>query len=277
MYKPNAIVFGAYINPDADWRGLIRAQILDLSRCGVLVISDLYVVATNPKDVPGVYSFFSSLKVEIKSIQVVEDNKFEFPALCCAWDLAQSCHSYSFISYLHTKGMSYAKTRRDEAERIFTTKTFSDWEIVINIFDKNPSVAKIGLLPAAGVDEPGGWIWYNFWWARADYIRGLSKPKFTSDRHYCEGWMARSVSDYGHTAIDCFSLFSGRCQLFSAKQAEDAVKFLKWKKKYGFFFPLKNAISSRPVPKEVIDFYEPNYDTGQDIGVISARKSATFG
>ena len=42
---------------------------------------------------------------------------------------------------------------------------------------------------------PAGWIWFNFWWARASYLKKLVEPVRSTRRHYYEDWLGRLTPD----------------------------------------------------------------------------------
>lgn len=226
--RDTAIVYGAFINPAADWRKLIRLQLCDLNRSGVLSIADLHVIVTNNTDTKGVEEFFQSLPVQIKFIEFHDQNRFEYPALLHAWNLANTNEQYLHIAYFHSKGMSYAKKRRDKNERALTRFTFVGWREVLKVFKENPEINKIGLCPE------GRWIWFNFWWVRSSFIRKLPKPQDTPERHVHEVWLASLQSNE-----DCYSIYSGDRSSFTASEALSNIATLKRKLKYGPFYNIR--------------------------------------
>ena len=64
--------------------------------------------------------------------------------------------------------------------------TIVHWQHVLHVFSENATVDRSGSFPA-----PGGWIWMNFFWARASYIKKLVEPIRTDRRHYYEDWLGR--------------------------------------------------------------------------------------
>lgn len=49
---------------------------------------------------------------------------------------------------------------RPEIEVKLFNHAIVPWQDVINIFARNATVTRCGTFPS-----PGGWMWYNFWWA----------------------------------------------------------------------------------------------------------------
>ena len=235
-----AIVFGVYINASANWRKLIKAQLDDLRRFDVLSVCDLYVSVSNPTGVDAVAAFFDSLPIQITHIEFHNENRFEYPAISRVWNLADSHPEYQYIAYLHTKGMSYAKDTRDKTERALTHFTFSRWRKILKVFEEYPLVNKIGLFPAGDVGEPFGWMWFNFWWTRADFVRALPKPEETSDRFYYERWLGLSSPQCSNS----YSIYSNSNTIFTGREAWDRIIFLRWRIQYGLFYPIRRLIGS---------------------------------
>ena len=246
--KKVVIVYGVYINPNADWRNLIRLQLEELRRSGVLSVADLHVIVSNPSRAEGVSAFFDTVPVLIKYVEFHDENKFEYPAISHIWNLANSQTDYKYIAYFHTKGMSYAKQRRNREEKILTHFTFSEWRRVLDVFDTRSDIHKIGLLPANG-ENNRRWIWFNFWWIRSSFARGLAKPEETLNRYYYETWI--SSSDEDDTPNHCYSILSASGEVFSAQEALKIIKLLIWKMRYRNLYKIRNMLSSRgmwPVP-----------------------------
>jgi hypothetical protein len=238
-----AIVYGVYINADADWRRLIRLQLNDLRRSGVLSVADLHVVISNPSREEGVTAFFDALPIKIANIELFDENKFEYPAISYIWSLANNRPDYEYIAYLHTKGMSYAKRRRDKIERALTFFTFSKWSEIRRIFDTRDNIHKIGLFPACQKDRDriGEWIWFNFWWARSSFIRALPKPEVSKDRYYYESWLGLSRPANDCAKGHCYSIFRHDVAYFTPDEAGNFIRLLHWKLKYRQFYKVRSG------------------------------------
>jgi len=229
-----AIVYGVYINPAADWRRLIRLQLDDLHRPGVLSVADLHVVVSNPSRTEGVAAFFAALPIDIANIEFLDENKFEYPAISYLWNLANSRSDYEYIAYLHTKGISYAKRRRDKVERALTHFTFAKWAEILRVFDTRADIHKIGLFPARQEhgNEIREWIWFNFWWVRSSFVRALQKPEASTDRYYYEHWLGLPQPSEEGSKGHCYSIYRNESAYFSAEEAVVLIRLLHWKLKY---------------------------------------------
>jgi len=229
--KEAAIFYGAFINPKANWRKLIRAQLLDLRRFGALPACDLYVTVTNHCGVDGVQEFFEGLPISIKHIEYGDENKFEYPALATLWRIVATNDRYKYVGYLHTKGMSYAQNQRIKVEKVLTYFTFSAWTKVFQIFESHPDINKIGIFPSMESGKPCGGLWFNFWWARSSLIRALPMPVETKDRYYYEHWIG-SLSRKDPPILDVHSLYTSDKTLFTGQEAIDHLTDLRKRMKY---------------------------------------------
>ncbi len=238
------IVYGVYINPNADWRKLIRLQLDELRRSGVLSVADLHVIVSNPFGAEGVSTFFDTVPVLIKYVEFHDENKFEYPAISHIWNLANRQTDCKYIAYFHTKGMSYARRRRNKEEKMLTHFTFSKWRRVLDIFDTRPDIHKIGLFPGSAEDKRG-WIWFNFWWVRSSFVRTLAKPEDTRERYYYEKWLA--ASDEDGIKNHCYCILSDSDVLFAPQEALNIVRLLVWKMRYRHLYKLRNIFSARRV------------------------------
>lgn len=227
--KATAIVYYIYINPEKDWQQLILGQIEDIQSTGVLTVADLYIIVSNPTEVKGVIPFFEKLSPLYKNIQFYTENKFEYWGLLCVWQLAQTARHYKYIAYFHTKGMTHPESGRAKVEEILTHFTFKDWSLILKTFQINRKVNKVGLFPAFKVNQKsglvrGGWIWYNFWWARAEYIRALEEPKINpKHRYYYEEWISYLEVDDKSKFYDSFSLYSLGMETYTTKEVLEST------------------------------------------------------
>ena len=206
------IVYYAYINRDSNWRGIISGQLLQLKSYGILDEADLYVHITDAEaDTEEVINLVEAVApTAIISKSTV--NHFEYPAIKLAYNIAHQ-QPDSYIIYFHSKGMSYNVHSRKIDEITLLTLTFENWRKKLQIF-QNKSINKIGLFPAIGDDKDsekqgtrGGWIWFNFWYARANYIINCDEPTITDDRYFFEHWLGLQN---GMLIIsnDCYNLYS---------------------------------------------------------------------
>lgn len=136
-------------------------------------------------------------------VNMYEGNTYEYHGIHRIWTLAQSDKN-GISLYFHSKGITRLKyirqQQRTNEERNIFNIVITNFKQVIDIFNRFPSINKIGC-GSGGI----GWVWYNYWWARNDYLRQCEKPIITERRHYYEGWLGiynglKIIKD------DCFNL-----------------------------------------------------------------------
>ena len=98
----------------------------------------------------------------------------------------------SIFLYFHTKGMVHhgRHAARPAVEARLFERSIDPWRDILEIFQSNATVTRIGVHP-----HPAGWIWENFWWARASYLQSVAEPIRTARRHYYEDWLGRLYDD----------------------------------------------------------------------------------
>jgi hypothetical protein len=120
-------------------------------------------------------------------ITTTNDNQYELPALNLLWHLAREPgHKESIFLYFHGKGTSHRESEqsRNFRELFLTRLVVGSWLTSYILFELLKEIEKVGFM-----SSPGGWLWYNFWWARSSYLRGLSRPQISDNRHGYESWL----------------------------------------------------------------------------------------
>ncbi|MFZ1386291.1 MAG: hypothetical protein WBP46_00780 [Thiolinea sp.] len=230
--KTTAIIYYVYINPAKNWQRLISDQLEDVKNTGVFAAADLYIVVSNPFKATDVDLFFEKIDVSYKEIEFHRENKFEYWGMFFIWKLVHSSSQYQYIVYFHTKGMTHTESSRVKTEKLLTGSLFKDWKLFISLFKKNNKINKIGLFPAWKVNDQGeivrgGWIWYNFWWARADYIKALEQPKIDpKHRFYYEEWLSYPVPDTKNKLYDSYSIYSKTVSSYTNKEVLEITEKL---------------------------------------------------
>ena len=161
-------------------------------------MAEFHIVVTCEGESDDVRAFIADQTDEKTQVDYHSENRFEYFGIKKAYDLG-CANPDAAIAYFHTKGMSYGETGRNLAERALTAGTFQNWKRILDAFAGNAGIDKIGLFPAE--DEIaskgfhwGGWIWFNFWWARGSYLASIDAPAVHPHRHYYESWLGGHVS-----------------------------------------------------------------------------------
>lgn len=231
LEKNIKLVYYIFINPNSNWRGIISGQILQLKGLGILDEVDLYIHVTDTTgNLEKVVAFINELYDKAR-ISTSTENHFEYPGIKLIHDLALKYPTCLFI-YLHSKGMSANIHSRTIAEQMLLTGTFKDWRKTLELFCDD-RINKIGLFPAIGDDNDsekvgtrGGWIWFNFWYARGSYLVNCDEPKITEDRYYFEHWLGLQN---GKLVIsnDCYNLYrKAKKSHFTPSKAVESLREL---------------------------------------------------
>jgi hypothetical protein len=212
-----SIVYFTGINPGHPWRELITTQLGELVTFGLAeAASSVSVVLASPS--AGLFDDEGELLLENATVAVKQvlpgarstvflhsGGQTEYPGIRRVWDVAWEepsadphTNDNHVILYFHGKGMFNAPNpgqARSHENSALTKVVVEPWRNVVSLFASDPALHKAGFAAA-----PSGWIWYNFWWARASYVRQLVRPILTQRRHYYEDWVGRVRDPGGNDA-----------------------------------------------------------------------------
>ena len=193
---------------------LIQEQMKDLIATGLLDVASLHIVLSVPEE------FNRTIKAEIYKVfrpthkilfHVNNENCYEYPGIQLVHSLAFSNGSpHHYLLYFHSKGISRFRGRRETHELALHKTVIAPWRHVLEIFDSHPHIDKIG-----STSSDKGWIWWNYWWARASYLIQVEIPIKTERRHYYEDWLSRVWVDpqkdtYKYSNKNCWSLAASK-------------------------------------------------------------------
>ena len=202
------IVYYIFINPKRDWKKIIKGQIGDLSISGLLSKSKVFIhiTDTSGEHIPECTLFITKLINQEVNFRSNIINQFEYPGFKWMYELAQE-YPNSALLYIHTKGMVYHhQNERDTCEKTILRYTIDNWENTINVFENDPLISKAGVYPSAE-----GWIWFNIFWIRSDYLINCNPPDYTPDnRYYYESYIGREAPKVNNSCNDCYSLVENK-------------------------------------------------------------------
>jgi hypothetical protein len=180
-----------FVNPPHGPR-LIREQLTDLVATGLTRFSRVHIVLSLPDDFdyPSLQdnlTFLFQRQYRTLEFHIGHDNCHEYPGIQQVHSLAREDRNRNhYILYFHSKGITRFHGRREHVEMALHKTVIDQWKNVLQIFDTHPNIDKIG-----STASTGGWIWWNYWWARASYLTQVEKPVKTERRHYYEDWLCR--------------------------------------------------------------------------------------
>lgn len=195
------IVYFLWINPKTNWKHLLTNQLDDLKSNGLLNVIkglNIHISSQSAENTQSAIEIINNYYPAVVSISNI--NEWEYRGIHKVWELVQKepNNSETIFLYFHSKGMTEMKNNRNKHEKILFEKVIDNWKKNIYLFEKVSTINKIGY----GASE-SGFIWFNFWWARASYLKNCVEPVKTNDRFYYERWLALNTN--GSNIIECFS------------------------------------------------------------------------
>jgi len=216
------LIYYVYINRNADWKAIVGGQLTQLKSYGLFDESDLYIHLT---DTAGKFDDVIELIKGICELAIIStsaENHFEYPAIRLIYDLAIQYPEATFM-YLHSKGMSYQVNSRSIEEVVLLGATFENWRYNLQFLEAD-HLNKMGLFPALSDNKfperrvpHGGWIWFNFWYAKGRYLANCDEPEINENRHVFEHWLGLQKGPLVFID-DCHNLYSGKKNGFFKKK-----------------------------------------------------------
>lgn len=207
------IVYFVYINFEAQWEIIVRGQLEQLKKIGLLEIAQLYIhiVCCDDSKLDMVIDFIENI-ISNSIISTSNINQFEYCGIHLVWKLAQ-IHTEDIYLYFHSKGMVLSRSENGERshheQQIFKS-VICPWKKVINIFNNSPHINKIGF--AISYE---GWCWCNFWWARGTYLSECEEPIVNTDRWYYEYWLQRKLPGTDPSSYrECYGLADNNSSMY---------------------------------------------------------------
>lgn len=194
MFGVDIVYFAnLFVNPTHGPQ-LVKKQLSDLCATGLLEQAKLYIVLSLPP------TLTKCMRTSIQTILPVgctfelhfyNENCHEYPGIQLVYSLAcQNSSSNHYILYFHSKSITRFQGKREPLEKKLHETVIARWQEVLHIFQSHPSIDKIG-----STASKYGFIWWNYWWARASYLVRVESPLKTSRRHYYEDWLCRVPLD----------------------------------------------------------------------------------
>lgn len=160
-------------------------------------ITSLYTVATMPKECDERFTEIATRhNFCVYTKLISRENCYEYPGFISMRDFAESAHPEHLIYYCHSKGSVNSSLK---ARGVFK------YHQVININDdvteilKNKShIVKAGLFPSET-----GFLWHNFFWVKARYLKTKNIKK-SSNRYYYEALIGGDKGEYRNVLCTLF-------------------------------------------------------------------------
>lgn len=199
------VAYNVYIWPPQDWKFLVGSQLQDLASSGLHHCAQMVIAISVPEQhdnhtylelqelMHEAVSFVRAQEAGRDAVVIQEhENTFEYPAIHSLYRVASREHSSvahnHLFMYFHTKGMANhgVRKQRMEIERAVFAATVVPWRGITQQFIANDDIRAAAWMPSKL-----GFGWYNFWWARGDFLQKLREPKRGVPRHKYESWLGR--------------------------------------------------------------------------------------
>ncbi|MCX7631741.1 MAG: hypothetical protein N2Z22_00255, partial [Turneriella sp.] len=186
---------------------LAKTRLLENLRCRYHIVSSGY--SSDREAIAATLRTIFGDDPRVRHTHTVSYN-FEYPGIRKVWELAQEDQS-GYILYFHSRGIThlrlgrFRRNRQDQEKRLFR-RVIWQWQKNLLWLENVLSAEKLGLNCGGN-----GWVWYNFWWARAAYLHGVEEPHPEERRHYYEDWLGRHLAagrpgEYDSNLAQCLSL-----------------------------------------------------------------------
>lgn len=211
------IIYYAWINIKKNYSNIIEGQLNDVIASGISAVSKLFIIICCEDD-----SLLDNIEKMIHNIlhtkiiyeiEFKKENFYEYYGIDKLYSIALQ-EPESYFLYFHSKGMfNYDNVNtRHIYETTLTTRTIYKFREVINLFENNYDIMKIGLFPSSSINEP--FIWFNFYYIRGSYVITCNKPIITTDRYYYERW-----SGSGNNMGVSYNLYENNYKQYSIEEA----------------------------------------------------------
>jgi len=210
------VVYFVFLNPNRCWHKIVVNQLLDFKKLNMDCRFFIQVDYWNKIDKMIFESFINNIYPSA-FVNYSFGNNFEYNGIKRIYDLAHEFPNDIFL-YFHSKGMLFSGNgERTTTEKKIFDKVISEYQHVLNIFDKY-DINRVGLCCA-----DSGFMWFNFWWARGSYLINCEDPQIEGYRYYYENWLCRNPNN---DTSKCYSLSNMKNNIGSYYSAEEACQTL---------------------------------------------------
>lgn len=186
------LVFFAWLNPQRHKPRLAQQYLRALAAFPWPANVHLHVVLTGDAGQRHtlVTWLFTGAPWRPASVEQHEGNEFEYRGIRKVHDLARALPPEAWVGYCHNRGESHGANLTPFDQRLLRI-VFGDWTQLQRAQQTECPDADAMAAVYAGDQFP----WFNFWWARAGYLREVEVPQPQPVwRHYYEEWLAHHPS-----------------------------------------------------------------------------------
>jgi hypothetical protein len=219
------IIYYAWININKNYSVIIGGQLDDIIASGISEVSKLYVIICCEHEECNDHIqnlIHNKLQNKINyELEMKKENHYEYYGIDKLYSLSLQ-EPNSYFLYFHSKGMfNYDNIHeRHIYETTLTKRTLYRCKEVLDLFEKNPQIMKIGLFPSNL--HNANFVWFNFYYARGSYLITCEKPIITDYRYYYETWSESGNNNLGFV----YNLYENNYRKFSLEEAGAILNML---------------------------------------------------
>ena len=217
------IVYFAYLLPD-NWEPIITEQLDALKKLELYnLASEIFIsVISNLEELNKLKLLLKQKYNKLQVINIYNDNVFEYPGIKTLYELAHDKTNTDakndktnkndtddILLYFHSKGIT---SHLHDMRTYLFKNTIENYEEYINEFKNNKDLDIAGAVP-----HTNGFIYFNFFWIRSNYIKKYcSKPEINPNRFIWEVWIGKEFSTKKH--IITYSSIIGYAQINNSSE-----------------------------------------------------------
>ena len=184
------VVYFAYLLPKY-WKPIVNEQLESFKNCGLYDECDeVYMsVISDDTELNELKNILETEYPKILLRNIYNSNVFEYPGIRTVYEMAlnQTDDNDAIILYFHSKGMTsgISNERAHYTRRLMFKHTIENYKQYIEEFSKNND-----LDAGAPMPHTSGFSYFNFFWARAKYIKEYcTEPEVDECRYIWETWL----------------------------------------------------------------------------------------
>lgn len=219
------IIYYCWINTNKNYWNIIGGQLDDIINSGVGSVSKICIVVCCEDNslIERVIKLIND-KLDNKlcyELDIKQENYYEYYGIEKVYSLSLK-EPESYFLYFHSKGMFNGGNidNRHKYEITLTKRTIYNYKEVIELFENNPNIMKIGLFPSSMHNQ--NFIWFNYYYARGKYLITCDKPIITTDRFYYERWSESGNNNLGLV----YNLYEKNYKKYSLSEAGGILNYL---------------------------------------------------
>jgi len=220
------IIYFIWLNKDRNWSVIIEGQLFDIISSNILEKSYLNIIISCENndlvcEAVNLINKYLINHIGKYNIELYNENCYEYYGIRKLYECAKK-NPKSIYIYFHTKGMfnwyNNNLNIRSEDEVNLTNYLIHGWKDILNVFKNYGDINRIGLVPSVG-----GWIWFNFFYARGDYLITCEEPIKNEIRYYYESWLGSGDQNIGLP----YGIYSGDYKKYKAEEAIDIIEKMR--------------------------------------------------